>query len=204
MLINLAAAATTSPNVVYTNHTVGDAAGWFFNSTNNKTSTDYSAWAAKQTFNLGDYLIFNTNTNSTLVQTYNQTTYKSCSIDDASDTDTFQYLGGNSEYGKALAVAVPLTIEGSQYFFSEADDGLQCQNGMAFQIKVGRGSGLPPSLNQPPPPPYVEPPSTVEEGQTPPITIVTSPPSSGMRHIVGLLHLVVLAILVLYCTYPSE
>lgn len=56
VLINLAAAATTSPNVVYTNHTVGDAAGWFFNSTNNKTSTDYSAWAAKQTFNLGDYL----------------------------------------------------------------------------------------------------------------------------------------------------
>lgn len=142
--------------------------------------------------------VFNTNTNSTLVQTYNQTTYKSCSIDDASDTDTFQYLGGSSEYGKALVVAVPLTTEGSQYFFSEADDGLQCQNGMGFQIKVGHGSGLPPSLNQPPPPPYVEPPSTVEEGQTPPITIVASPPSSGMRNIVGLLHLVVMAILVSY------
>lgn len=118
-------------------------------------------------------------------------------MDDALDTDTFQYQGGNSEYGKALVVAVPLTIEGSQYFFSEADDGLQCQHGMAFQIKVSHGFGLPPSLNQPPPPPYVEPPSTVEEGQTPPITIVARPPSTGMRNIVGL-HLVVMATLVLY------
>lgn len=51
-----AAAANTPAATVYTNHTVGDAAGWFFNTTTNKTSTDYSSWAATKTFNLGDYL----------------------------------------------------------------------------------------------------------------------------------------------------
>lgn len=143
--------------------------------------------------------VFNTNTNSTVVQTYNETTYKSCTVDDASDKDTFQYLGGSNEYGKPLFVAVALTLEGNQYFFSEADDGFQCQQGMAFGIKVSHGSGLPPSLNQPPPPPYVEPPSTVEEGQTPPVTILTSPPgsSSGMKNSIGIV-VAMMAILAMY------
>lgn len=51
LLITAAAAADT-----YTNHTVGGDAGWFFNSDTAKTSADYNAWAAKQTFNLGDFL----------------------------------------------------------------------------------------------------------------------------------------------------
>ena len=51
LLVMAAAAADT-----YTNHTVGGDAGWFFDSATNKTSADYSAWAAKSTFNLGDYL----------------------------------------------------------------------------------------------------------------------------------------------------
>lgn len=50
LLINAAAAAT------YTNYTVGGDAGWFFNSTTNKPSANYDAWAANKTFNLGDYL----------------------------------------------------------------------------------------------------------------------------------------------------
>ncbi|KAL2251689.1 cucumber peeling cupredoxin-like [Sesamum indicum] len=176
LLIYAAAAATS-----YSNHTVGGDAGWFFNSTTNKTSADYNAWAANQTFNLGDYLIFNTNTNQTVIQTYNTTTYNSCSMDDSLDTDTFQYDGGNNEFGSAVVISVPLTIEGTQYYFSDADDGKQCQHGMAFEIKVTHGLGLPPSLNQPPPPPYVPPPEPADQAQTPPITVVTSPPSGGMR-----------------------
>jgi len=39
-----------------------------------------------------------------------------------------------------------------------ASDGIQCQHGLAFDINVSRGLGLPPSPNQPPPPPYREPP----------------------------------------------
>ncbi|KAG8363376.1 hypothetical protein BUALT_Bualt19G0015900 [Buddleja alternifolia] len=176
LLINAAAAAT------YTNHTVGGDAGWFFNSATNQTSADYNAWAANRTFSLGDYLIFNTNTNQTVIQTYNKTTYDSCITDDSLDTDTFQYDGGSNHFGDADIVSVPLTLEGTQYYFSDADDGEQCQHGMAFQINVTHGVGLPPSLNQPPPPPYAPPPGAADEGQSPPITVATSSPNGGKRN----------------------
>lgn len=174
LLITVAAAAADS----YTNHTVGGDAGWFFNPTTNKTSSDFSSWAANQTFHLGDYLIFNTNTNQTVIKTYNKTTYDSCTTDDALDTDTFQYDGGSNDFGKAMNIGVPLTIEGTQYFFSDADDGEQCQHGMAFVIKVSHGLGLPPSLNQPPPPAYVPPSAPTSEGLSPTVPVVNSPSSS--------------------------
>ncbi|XP_057981415.1 early nodulin-like protein 18 [Malania oleifera] len=168
----IAAVASANPAASYTNHTVGDAAGWFFNVTTNTSAANYSAWAAGVTFNLGDYLIFNTNTNQTVIQTYNLTTYQICSTDDASDNDTFHYDEGSSQFGAALTVAVRLTIEGANYYFSDADDGAQCQHGMAFAIKVNHGVGLPPSLNQPPPPPYMEPPpSNPDPTQSPPMTV---------------------------------
>nr|GMC82805.1 cucumber peeling cupredoxin-like [Ipomoea batatas] len=190
-----AASQSPAPNA-YTNHTVGDGAGWFFNVTTEKTSADYSTWAATQTFNLGDFLIFNTNTNQTVIQTYNETTYKSCTMDDPSD-DTYTFLGGSNEFGKAVTVAVPLTIEGTQYYFSGADDGLQCQNGMAFEIKVGHGLGLPPSLNQPPPPPYVDPASSPIE--SPPITVIDNSPNRGVRCSISIFQVVfVLVALVSY------
>ncbi|CAN4125734.1 unnamed protein product [Withania somnifera] len=190
--------AAVSQSTGYTNHTVGGPAGWFFNITTEKASADYSAWAAKQTFNLGDYLVFSTSTNQTVIQTYNETTYRNCTADYASD-DTFQYQGGNDEFGKAMTIAVPLTIEGEQYYFSDADDGTQCLKGMAFEIKVGHGIGLPPSLNQPPPPRYVEPPSATEEAESPPITVVISSPNIGVRSSTGLFLVVsVLVMLVLH------
>ncbi|KAJ8900320.1 hypothetical protein K2173_024960 [Erythroxylum novogranatense] len=160
-----AAASQTKPTS-YVNHTVGDDAGWFFNT----SATNYTAWAATQTFNLGDYLIFKTSTNQTVFQTYNETTFKSCLVDDSSDNDTFQYDGGNTAFDQALTIPVPLTIEGPNYYFSDADDGAQCENGLAFEIKVNQGLGLPPSLNQPPPPPYIEPPGP-DSAQSPPINI---------------------------------
>ncbi|KAF9602836.1 hypothetical protein IFM89_031696 [Coptis chinensis] len=125
----------------YTNHTVGDSAGWLFNTSTNTTSANYSKWASTQVFNLGDFL-------------------------NALDTDTFVYSGGN-EINVPLTLAVALTSEVTNYFFSDADDGVQCAQGMAFEISVKHGLGLPPSLNQPPPPPYAEPtvPSTVPKDQ---------------------------------------
>lgn len=121
--------------------------------------------------------VFDTNTNESVIQTYNKTTFQSCNVDDdASDGDTFHYTGGETEFGKSLTIAVPLTITGPNYFFSDSDDGVQCQSGMAFEISVERGLGLPPSLNQPPPPPYIEPPSSDDAG-SPPITIAGGSPS---------------------------
>lgn len=163
----------------YTNYTVGGDAGWFFNSTTNKASANYNAWAANKTFNLGDYLTFNTNSNQTVIQTYNETTYQNCTTDYSSDNDTFQYDGGVDQFSAASIVEVPLTILGTQYYFSDASDGEQCLNGMAFEIKVNRGLGLPPSLNQPPPPPYSPPQAPADEGQSPPITFVTGSPGNG-------------------------
>ncbi|KAK4269692.1 hypothetical protein QN277_022817 [Acacia crassicarpa] len=171
LFISATAAAT-----VYTNHTVGGTNGWFFNATVNTSAANYSDWAANQTFNLGDYLIFNTNSNQTVIQTYNLTTYQNCSADD-SDNGTFVYNSGDSRFGEALAIAVPLTIEGPNYYFSDASDGVQCQNGMAFEINVKHGLGLPPSLNQPPPPPYIEPPGP-DTADSPPVTLA-QPPSNA-------------------------
>lgn len=102
--------------------------------------------------------MFKTTTNQTVIQTYNETNYRLCSADDdESDGDTFQYYGGNNDFDKELTIEVPLTFEGANYYFSGANDGIQCKHGMAFNITVVRGEGLPPYLNQPPPPPYVNP-----------------------------------------------
>lgn len=122
--------------------------------------------------------VFNTSTNQSVIQTYNETTYRNCSFDDSENDDTFSFSVGSNQFGQLLTVAVPLTIEGRNYYFSDADDGIQCQQGMAFEINVKHGSGLPPSLNQPPPPPYVEPPSSGDDSQSPPVTIAANTPPS--------------------------
>ncbi|MED6132942.1 hypothetical protein PIB30_023489 [Stylosanthes scabra] len=171
-LITVVNAAASSTG--YHNHTVGGASGWLFNSTTSTAATNYTTWASTQTFNLGDFLIFKTNTNQTVVHTYNETAYLSCDADD-SDNGTFVYDSGSTSFGEALTTSVPLTIVGSNYFFSDEDDGVQCRHGLAFQINVNRGQGLPPSLNQPPPPPYIEPPGPDAADQSPPSTMTVSP-----------------------------
>ncbi|OEL21101.1 hypothetical protein BAE44_0017880 [Dichanthelium oligosanthes] len=138
----------------YRNHTVGGKNGWFFNAKTNATSGNYSGWANGETFYLGDYLIFNTNDNSTVVQTTNATTYSLC--DPSDDPATSIYGGGGGGGGgleEANTIPIALTSEGTNYFFSDADGGTQCQQGMRFEIKVEHGKGLPPSmLNAPPAP----------------------------------------------------
>ncbi|KAK8928516.1 hypothetical protein KSP39_PZI017177 [Platanthera zijinensis] len=147
-----------TPAPPYANYTVGDASGWFFNYTSNSSITNYTTWAASKSFYLGDFLIFNTNSNTTVVQTYNATTYILCDAGADDGDETFVYTPqNNSNFGVAGVVSVPLTSEGANYFFSDAgEEGIQCARGMRFRIKVARGRGLPPELSQPPPPPYVD------------------------------------------------
>ncbi|KAJ4955195.1 hypothetical protein NE237_011978 [Protea cynaroides] len=143
LLITVAVAATNH----YTNHSVGGDTGWFFNPTTNAPFSNYTNWAANQTFNLGDYLIFNTNGNQTVIQTYNETIYRSCDFHDAPDgAYAVQYMGGDTT-AKPLTVAIPLTQVGLNYYFSDVYDGMQCRRGMAFEIEVKN-----------PPFPYVSPP----------------------------------------------
>ncbi|KAL5164346.1 hypothetical protein HKD37_18G049684 [Glycine soja] len=88
-----------------------------------------------------------------MVQTYDKTTYLNC-ITDYSDNGTFVYNGKSRGFGEALVVIVSLTIVGPNYFFFDADNGVQCQHNLAFEIDVQHGLGLPPSLNQSPLPSY--------------------------------------------------
>lgn len=99
--------------------------------------------------------VFKTNDNSSVVHTTNSTSYELCDASEDDSPSTFIYGGGGgggggAEEGKTVPVA--LIEEGSNYFFSEADGGAQCQQGMRFEIKVQHGQGLPPSLKNPPPP----------------------------------------------------
>lgn len=135
----------------YTNYTVGDKLGWYDKLM--KPGVDYAKWAEGKNFSLGDFLIFNTDTNHTVIQTYNSTTYKACDSIDADTDDTIEWSTGNpSTEAKPATVAVPLVKEGINYFFSGDYDGFQCsKGGQRFQITVAHGQGLPPSLSSPPP-----------------------------------------------------
>ncbi|TKY57118.1 Mavicyanin protein [Spatholobus suberectus] len=134
----------------YKNYTVGDSIGWFDNT--EKPDVNYQKWAANKEFSLGDFLIFNTDTNHSVVQTYNLTTYKLCDYDDAQDKDTNQWSTSDPSNTQThpVTVAVPLVKEGMTYFFSGDYDGDQCKNGQQFKINVTYGQGLPKSLKTSP------------------------------------------------------
>lgn len=128
-----------------TNHAVGDATGWFFDWKANASAANYSAWAANRTFYLGDYLSFRTDTGNTVVHTTNATAYKLCSAGVAAN-------GSSGWKAEEAFLAVMLTAEGANYFFSDAWNREHCQKGMQFQVSVAHGRGLP-SV----PPSYYEP-----------------------------------------------
>ncbi|XP_027938755.1 blue copper protein [Vigna unguiculata] len=133
----------------YKNYTVGDSLGWFDNT--EKSNVNYQKWADTKQFTLGDFLIFNTDTNHSVVQTYNFTTYKECDYDDAQDKDTTQWSASDPSNTQThpVTVAIPLMKEGKTYFFSGDYDGDQCRSGQHFQINVTYGEGLPKSLKAP-------------------------------------------------------
>lgn len=129
----------------YKNYTVGDDKGWY-----DGLAVDYQAWAEGYNFSLGDFLIFNTDKNHSVVQTRNETVYKSCDYDDSAPEDTVDWSAAAPEFSKdAVTAAVPLLKEGKTYFFSGNYDGEQCESGQRFAIAVAHGQGLPPDLRPP-------------------------------------------------------
>ncbi|CAN4119783.1 unnamed protein product [Withania somnifera] len=133
----------------YKNYTVGDSLGWFDNL--EKPQINYDKWVAGKKFSLGDFLIFNTDNNHSVIQTYNFTTYKSCDYNNALDNDTLQWSSADPSSTSIfpVTVAVPLLKVGTSYFFSSDYDGEQCLNGQHFKINVTYGQGLPRSLKDP-------------------------------------------------------
>ncbi|KAE8734788.1 ARM repeat superfamily protein isoform 1 [Hibiscus syriacus] len=134
----------------YKNYTVGGSLGWF--DALEKPDVDYQKWADSKNFSLGDFLIFNTDNNHSIIQTYNLTTYKLCDYNDALQNDTIQWSAADpsSTAPHPISVAVPLLKEGMTYFFSGDYDGEQCNNGQRFKVNVTHGQGLPKSLQDPP------------------------------------------------------
>lgn len=135
----------------YKNYTVGGDLGWFDKL--EKPTVDYQKWASSKTFSLGDFLIFNTDNNHTVVQTYNSTIYTLCDDSSALDNDTINYASPDPSAAAVhpVSAAVPLLKVGPTYFFSSFYDGEQCENGQKFSINVTQGQGLPPSLKPPTP-----------------------------------------------------
>ncbi|KAI4967560.1 hypothetical protein ZWY2020_024671 [Hordeum vulgare] len=150
-----------------TNHTVGDGAGWLFDTKANASAANYSAWAANRTFYLGDYLSMSSFTAFPLALacrrqlqillasasrparitrscTTNATVYKLCGYDGGA-------IGGGWKAEEAF-LTVMLAAEGANYFFSDAGEGEHCRRGMRFDVTVARGRGLPQV-----PPSYYEP-----------------------------------------------
>lgn len=74
--------------------------------------------------------VFKTDDSSSVVQTSNATAYSLC---DAEGPETLIYSPGHGDAAsaspRAATIAVPLTVEGANYFFSEAGDGAQCEEG---------------------------------------------------------------------------
>ncbi|KAL3518836.1 hypothetical protein ACH5RR_021425 [Cinchona calisaya] len=140
--------AATAAASNYKNYTVGDSLGWYDNLENPKVN--YQKWVAGKNFSLGDFLLFNTDNNHSVIQTYNFTTYKRCDYVDALDNDTIQWSSADpsSTSPHPISVAVPLVKVGMTYFFSSDYDGEQCKNGQHFKINVTYGLGLPPSLKR--------------------------------------------------------
>ncbi|GLJ54890.1 hypothetical protein SUGI_1178630 [Cryptomeria japonica] len=169
----------------YQNLTVGGAAGWSYDDQTNSTAADYSKWAKNQSFSLGDYLIFNTNFNHSVVQTYNASTYVSCDYYDSEDDDTQMVLGMDpSKPNTNVTVSVPLTIPGMNYFFSGEQNGIECMAGLRFEANVSVGEGLPPSLRHPPPPPFSDIPAPAIGPVSPPPPPPPPDKSSGSQIVI--------------------
>ncbi|CAI0542008.1 unnamed protein product [Linum tenue] len=150
MMMMMVMISLTGSAAAYKNYTVGDSLGWY--DLSEKPTADYQKWADSHNFSLGDFLIFNTNTNHSVIQTSNLTTYQQCDYDDSLEADTTQWSSGDPSNTATVpvTVAVPLLHEGPAFFFSGDYDGDQCRGGQRFKIpSVSHGQGLPDGLKPP-------------------------------------------------------
>ncbi|XP_062197281.1 early nodulin-like protein 18, partial [Phragmites australis] len=113
---------STATTTAAVNATVSPGAAPVANATaspsKNAWAANDSAWAANRTFYLGDYLSFKTDTGNTVLHTTNATVYKLCSGGVAG--------GSSGSKPEEAFLAVMLTTEGANYFFSDAGDGEHC------------------------------------------------------------------------------
>ncbi|KAG8495193.1 hypothetical protein CXB51_012810 [Gossypium anomalum] len=133
----------------YKNYTVGGSLGWF--DALEKPEVNYqkgliprtSAWEISS-------VIFNTDNNHSVIQTYNFTTYKFCDYDDALQKRHDRMVGRRSfVHGASSNLSSGSSTERRDELSLSSDyDGEQCNNGQHFKINVTHGQGLPKSLDR--------------------------------------------------------
>ncbi|KAK3433946.1 hypothetical protein EUGRSUZ_D01225 [Eucalyptus grandis] len=108
--------------------TVGDSSGW-------TQGTNYATWAASQTFNVGDSLVF-TYTTLHSVDQVSKDDYDNCNTGNAIKS----YTSGST--------TIPLSTAGPMYFICPTSG--HCSSGMKLAITVGSSSTSPGSSPSPP------------------------------------------------------
>ncbi|KAF5744269.1 uclacyanin-2-like [Tripterygium wilfordii] len=146
------------PAVQAVDHIVGGSSGW-------TQGVDYSAWAASQTFTVGDNLVFNYGSTHQ-VSEVTQANYNSCSSSNSIKT----YNDGNTK--------IALSKVGSIYFICPVNG--HCAGGMKVSVNVVAASGNTPA-------PGTSPPSSTTPGTTtsPPPPPSTVPTPSGAIGVFG-------------------
>ncbi|KAI7988991.1 Blue copper protein [Camellia lanceoleosa] len=144
------------------NHTVGDTTGWVNNPSGG--ATFYSNWASKQTFAIGDILVFNYVTGQHNVARVSKNAYDTCNPTSPMSIDT---IGPTN---------IKLNATGEYYFFCTV--GAHCTQGQKLAINV-TSSATAPSPGAPSSPPTISPsPASPPPSTTaPPPSPTASPPS---------------------------
>ncbi|KAI3424517.1 Phytocyanin domain-containing protein [Psidium guajava] len=143
-------------------HTVGGSSGW-------TQGYDYGTWAASQTFNVGDTLVFSYGSTHSVDQV-SKDDYDNCNVGSALKS----YTGGSN--------SISLSSAGPMYFICPTLG--HCSGGMKLAITVGSSSTTPGSSPSPPSTstPTGSPPST-------PTGTTTSPPppkANGAARVFGM------------------
>ncbi|XP_057420645.1 mavicyanin-like [Lotus japonicus] len=171
LLALLAATALFHCSSAQTRHVVGDSAGWFVPG----NTSFYTSWAAKNTFAVGDTLVFNYAASAHNVEEVTKTNYDSC----------------NSTSPIATYTTPPVTVTikktGAHYFICGVPG--HCLGDQKLSINVASGSSAatppsstatpPSSSTTPPPPSSTTTPSPSSPTSPSPSSTVTPPPKDS-------------------------
>nr|ACG34757.1 blue copper protein precursor [Zea mays] len=126
LIVALVAAAGCAALASATSYTVGDSQGW------TTTGVDYSSWASRNTFVVGDTLVFNYVSKAHTVTEVSKAGYDACSGANAlSDDDTG-------------STTITLQTPGTHYFICNVPG--HCASGMKLAVAVSASpSGTAPS-----------------------------------------------------------
>ncbi|KAI3453529.1 hypothetical protein Pfo_010192 [Paulownia fortunei] len=144
-LITVIVAAALAPALA-TDYMVGDDAGW-------NLGVNYTAWAKRKDFRVGDTLMFMYTPGAHNVLKVNGSDFQKCA---SSNATAVPFTSGND--------VIPLAITGKKWYISDIGD--DCPKGMKLVITVSAAEGPSPS---PMPGSSTPPPGTSAAGEVSPL-----------------------------------